>query len=271
MPAIATPHFRLGEWRKDSSKVDARLCSALEAVRIAGGVPIIIHVAWDNAGHAPASYHYKGQAVDFHFAPALPREKQLAAILGVHELGGIGWYPDWAHPGWHVDLRQGPRLFWVGKSGKYTYFQNDHAFSRAAGMMEANALPRGIRNNDPGNIRDSSTRWLGEDPANKDKVFEDFLKPVYGIRAIAKILLNYERFYGLDTIRKLISRWAPANENNTEAYIRLVSSMSGIEADTKIRVADCLERIIPGIIQQENSQQPYSASLIKQACDMARD
>lgn len=130
--------------------------------------------------------------------------------------------------------------------------------------------PRGIRNNDPGNIRDSSTRWLGEDPANKDKVFEDFLEPVYGIRAIGKILLNYERLYGLNTIRKLITRWAPPHENNTAAYVRLVSSMAGIDPDTKIKVADHLEAIIPGIIQQENSQQPYSASLIKQACDMAR-
>lgn len=274
MPAIATPHFRLDEWRKDPSKVDGRLCNALEAVRVAGGVPVSIHVAWDDAGHAPASYHYKGQAVDFHFASTLSREKQLSAILGVSQLGGIGWYPDWAHPGWHVDLRAGSRLFWIGKGGKYTYFQNDHAFARAAGMMEETlkiqSSVRGIRNNNPGNIRFvKGISWKGQIGAD-DKGFIIFDTPLNGLRAIARILLNYQKYYGLNTIRKIYSRWAPPNENDTDAYVKYMSEFVGVGPDEPIVVDKHLEPMVTGTTHQEVGQCPYSAALILDACKAAR-
>lgn len=133
MGAVATDHFDLSEWVRDPSRVDTRLCHALEAVRKSGGVPVTIHVAYDTSGHAPSSYHYRGQAVDFHFSPRLPLADQLAAILSVTGLGGIGYYPEWAHPGWHVDLRD-DRLFWVQRAGRYHYYTRLDDFKTALGV-----------------------------------------------------------------------------------------------------------------------------------------
>lgn len=128
-------YFKPSEWPKDPSKVDPRLCYALDAVREAAGAPISIHVAWDKGGHAANSFHYRGLAVDFHFLGPIPPVHQLNAILPVPEIMGIGRYPSWAHPGWHVDLRPSPRLFWVEQDGRYVYFREEHDFRVAAGLL----------------------------------------------------------------------------------------------------------------------------------------
>jgi len=130
--------------------------------------------------------------------------------------------------------------------------------------------PRGIRNNNPGNIRKSTTKWQGE-IAGTDPAFERFSAPVWGIRALAVILLNYERQHGLHTIRDIVTRWAPPDENDTDAYVRFVSARSGIDPDTKIKVPDHLESLLPAFIAQENGQQPYATDLIAHACQLARE
>ena len=69
----------------------------------------------------------------------------------------------------------------------------------------------------------------------------------YGYRAIFKILFNYYRNYKLDTIRKMITRWAPPKENHTEAYVKAVSDYAGIPADDPIiRIVACMSRMENG-------------------------
>lgn len=85
--------------------------------------------------------------------------------------------------------------------------------------------PRGLRNNNPGNIRNSQrTDWLGEvDEASKnDKSFEEFETIAYGYRALIKLLQNYRKLHGCQTMADFIKRWAPETENNTSAYIKRV-------------------------------------------------
>ena len=84
--------------------------------------------------------------------------------------------------------------------------------------------PRGIRNNNPGNIRHGA-KWQGlkENSRDLDPAFCVFKNPIYGIRALAKGLLNYKKLYGLNTVRSIISRYAPPNENQTLAYIQSVA------------------------------------------------
>lgn len=83
-------------------------------------------------------------------------------------------------------------------------------------------LPRGLRNNNPGNIRRSSDRWLGLAPVQADPDFFQFAYISYGYRALIITLQNYRRKHGLQTIADMIRRWAPTNENNTAAYVRSV-------------------------------------------------
>lgn len=93
-------------------------------------------------------------------------------------------------------------------------------------------LSRGLRNNNPGNIRINSDNFLGEVKPSQDSAFKQFKTMDYGYRAIFVILTNYINKYGANTIAKIITRWAPPNENNTQAYINTVAARSGINANT---------------------------------------
>lgn len=80
--------------------------------------------------------------------------------------------------------------------------------------------PRGIRNNNPGNIRNSERNdWAGEvsKADKKDNAFEEFEDIPHGVRAMMKLLLKYQRSYNLHSIKELIERWAPRDENDTAA------------------------------------------------------
>jgi hypothetical protein len=97
-------------------------------------------------------------------------------------------------------------------------------------------MTRGERNNNPGNIRKSGQRFLGEICPSNDKAFKEFRSMDYGYRALEVILQTYNRKYGLNTVRTLIGRWAPGNENDTGAYIRRVCADTGYGADVPIDV-----------------------------------
>lgn len=103
--------------------------------------------------------------------------------------------------------------------------------------MEQMNLPRGIRNNNPLNIRIGNA-WVGEVEHPTDNQFEQFTSMVYGLRAGFIILRRYIERYHIVTIEGIISRWAPNNENNTGKYIMAVSSMMGLSPSTKISFRD---------------------------------
>ena len=92
--------------------------------------------------------------------------------------------------------------------------------------------PRGIRNNNPLNIRHSADQWQGACEEQKDKSFVQFKSMAYGYRAAWKTLQSYYNRFCMKsqpfTVRNIIGRWAPPNENDTESYIRSVLSLSGI-------------------------------------------
>jgi len=83
-------------------------------------------------------------------------------------------------------------------------------------------FPRGVRNNNPGNIEQGNT-WLGEARTCGDKRFECFESKAYGARALIKTLYTYYYKHDLWTIREMITRFAPPEENDTDAYVRYVS------------------------------------------------
>lgn len=83
-------------------------------------------------------------------------------------------------------------------------------------------LPRGLRNNNPGNIRISKDKWKGLRAEQTDGTFFQFIAPMWGYRALIRTLYNYHRLHGCRTIADYIKRWAPANENHTSGYISAV-------------------------------------------------
>lgn len=121
--------------------------------------------------------------------------------------------------------------------------------------VPANA-PRGVRNHNPGNIKHGSSKWLGMSAVQDDPTFVQFDQALYGLRALYKLLQNYYRIYGLNTIRGIITRWAPGTENNTAAYINAVTARMGRgwSADTAINLDDAgqLVALMRAIIDHEN-------------------
>lgn len=83
-------------------------------------------------------------------------------------------------------------------------------------------MSRGLRNNNPGNIRLSRTLWQGEVCPSQDKSFCQFKSMAYGYRALIKLLQNYRKVNGCRTMADFINRWAPPVENNTSGYISRV-------------------------------------------------
>lgn len=98
-------------------------------------------------------------------------------------------------------------------------------------------IPRGIRNNNPLNIRIGNT-WLGERPNPQDSSFEEFVSIEYGYRAAFCLLRRYIRRYHKNTIAMIISTWAPSSENNTQRYIDFVANAMKISSDTPIDYED---------------------------------
>lgn len=95
-------------------------------------------------------------------------------------------------------------------------------------------MSRGLRNCNPGNIRQSRSNFKGEVRPSRDSAFKQFESMAYGYRAMFVLLNSYHKRYGLTTIREMISRWAPPTENFTEGYIRFVSERTGIAADAEV-------------------------------------
>ena len=133
--------------------------------------------------------------------------------------------------------------------------------------------PRGIRNNNPLNIR-KGNNWKGERPVQKDKAFEEFVSMEYGIRAGFKLIRNYVTgFNGLaakmNTIDKIIRRWAPPTENATQKYIDFVSKDSGIPAHQRLAFNDKAKMvaIVDAMIFVECGQR-VSREIISSAYDM---
>lgn len=87
--------------------------------------------------------------------------------------------------------------------------------------------PRGIRNNNPLNIR-IGNNWQGEVEIPTDNEFEQFKKIEYGIRAGFIILRRYINHYKRNTVPEIIKAWAPSNENNTVAYTKSVLQSTGL-------------------------------------------
>lgn len=124
--------------------------------------------------------------------------------------------------------------------------------------------PRGIRNNNPGNIRDVGIKWrglVGRDSAG----YAVFASAVDGIRAMYIDLRTGFRRDGEDTIREIIAEWAPAHENPTSRYIEFISQRLGVGPDEVLELERVRVPLIESIIQFENGQQPYTRALINDA------
>lgn len=119
-------------------------------------------------------------------------------------------------------------------------------------------FPKGIRLNNPGNIVRNEISWQGMSTMQDDPRFVRFETPVFGIRALMKILQNYYFKYQLDSVRAIINRFAPPVENDTESYIIGVAKQLKVTDNDVIDLEDksTLITLVQAIIIHENGNPP---------------
>lgn len=125
-------------------------------------------------------------------------------------------------------------------------------------------MTRGLRNNNPGNIvYNPANDWQGQ--TGRDGAFAVFSDPVYGLRAMGKVLLNYAK-QGYTTVDSIIRRWSATDQ---DAYVANVSAALGVDPFAYIDVASNLPGFFAAITHQENGLNPYSDATLEQAAQLA--
>lgn len=131
-------------------------------------------------------------------------------------------------------------------------------------------MTRGERNANPGNIRRlPGVTWQGEaTDQSGDASFVVFTTPLYGIRAIARVMLSYQR-EGLRTIQEVIDRWAPPNENNSQAYVAAVCQGCQKGPSDLIDFDADMPALVKSIIVHENGECIYTDEQISTGIALA--
>jgi hypothetical protein len=125
--------------------------------------------------------------------------------------------------------------------------------SKPAASAPGKKVARGIRNNNPGNIR-IGINWLGRVVPGKDLSFVEFKSMPYGVRALYIDLINKHKS-GLRTIRDIIYRYAPPSENLTDAYVAAVAQSMKIGASTPFApTVKNLNAFAKAIVKHENGK-----------------
>lgn len=130
--------------------------------------------------------------------------------------------------------------------------------------------PRGVRNNNPLNIRiNPANKWQGKvaEGENTDGAFEQFADPIMGLRAAMVLLINHYERRDADTVAKLVAIWAPPSENDVQAYVFAVATKLGVHPNDVIDVRDpnVLAPLVEAMVRHENGVQPYSRAQIEAA------
>lgn len=148
------------------------------------------------------------------------------------------------------------------------YLAANAAARKAETLAGDPKAPRGIRNNNPGNLRSSEFKGtVGVDGEGYGK----FDTPESGLRAMAKNLLVQQEKHGLNTVESIITKYAPPNENDTASYIATVAKAIGVGPADKLNLKDpvVMQKLMTAMIQQENGVQPYSPLQIQHGAEAA--
>ncbi len=132
--------------------------------------------------------------------------------------------------------------------------------------MERNVkerMPRGLRNNNPLGIRLSHDHYQGLAKEQTDREFFQFESEAWGYRAAFKIIRTYIAKHGCDTVEKIVSRWAPSSENDTEAYINTVTRKSHLPRDMEINPYSeaQMTALVAAMSAVENGREPDLSSV----------
>lgn len=123
--------------------------------------------------------------------------------------------------------------------------------------------------NPMGIMRVPGVTWAGQAQNQLDDRLVTFTGPGWGMRAGVKTLQTYQTKDGVKTMRQAIHRWAPPNENDTEAYIDDVCERCSVGEDDEVNFALIMPTLVKAIVIHENGRCIYDDAAIAQAIAMA--
>lgn len=128
--------------------------------------------------------------------------------------------------------------------------------------------PMGPNSNNPGNIRtNDGNAWQGK-TTQPGSQFEQFDTPENGIRAMGVLVSNYAK-QGTNTLRGIVGKWAPPNENQTGALITNAAKRTGIDPDQPLDMSDPAVRtkVVQALLMQEQGKVPYGQDVVQAGVD----
>lgn len=133
-----------------------------------------------------------------------------------------------------------------------------------------NSQSRGLRNNNPGNLRRTSIQWEGKVPfeQSNDNDFEQFWDIEWGLRAMMMDIKN-DINKGLNTVTKLIAQYAPPSENNTAVYINNLVSWTGFGSNQVLTSNEVVVKTMAKAIVRMELGSTYSSKLSNSDYDNA--
>ena len=124
-------------------------------------------------------------------------------------------------------------------------------------------MSRGLRNNNPGNIRLGNFRYKGERAESSDSAFRQFESMEWGYRAMFMLLHTYAVKHNCRTLSQMINRYAPPSENHTENYLRRVTYDTHLSPDEQIDTlnAAVMTAVVAAMSEVENGTKADMATI----------
>ena len=129
--------------------------------------------------------------------------------------------------------------------------------------------PRGIRNNNPGNLNFAHQKGAVLEPGPNAR-FARFPTPEAGLDALRDQLCLFMGRDKLRTVDAIIAKWAPPNENDTSAYAQFVAKKIGVKASAALGPATppLIGKMMAAITEYENGQNPYGPLIAQVASNL---
>lgn len=166
-------------------------------------------------------------------------------------------------PAWDLGEQAGSNIKeWI--FGKSTTPEQRRASGTVGGSQQtapgaSKPSTRGARNNNPGNIEYGPfARSMGA--TGSDGRFAIFPDLQTGTQALASLMSSYQR-RGFNTIDKIVSRYAPAHENNTGAYGNFLAQQLGVGRDQQLGAAH-MNKLVGGISLYESRFNPLEQGVV---------
>lgn len=153
---------------------------------------------------------------------------------------------------------------------------NENHFGDGLNIGGSNAKNRSFRNNNFGNLAFANQKGARLEDANAkgERRFAKFDTPEEGMRALAKQITSYSNgtskavgYQKLNTVESIIAKYAPANENNTQAYIANLSKSLGVSTDQQLDLSNpqVMTKMIRGIATIEGGNPQVTDKFIEDA------